>query len=115
MTTGMHPQAAEALRTLEQLGDLIDGQKRRATNESFTARDEAETVEVTIDGNRHLKGLRIDDSLPQLGSEEVERRINEAVRNAQAAAEDGIAEGNDQFIAGLAGLADSLQKMLGLA
>jgi len=114
MTTGMHPQAAEALRQVQRFTSVIEDQMRWEKTESFTGTDEAETVEVTVDGRRYLTGLHIDDSLPQLGSETMEQRINEAVRNAQAAASAGIDAENEQLIAGLFGIAGSLQKMLGL-
>jgi DNA-binding protein YbaB len=114
MTTGMHPQAAEALRQVQRFTSALEDQMHRPEAESFTGTDEAKTVEVTLNGRRCLTGLRIDDSLPQLGAETVEQRINEAVRNAQAAAAATIAAGNERFIAGLVDIAGSLQKMLGL-
>lgn len=114
MTTEMHPQAAEALRQMQRFTSALDEQMRWTNTETFTGTDEAKTVEATINGRLCLTGLRIDDGLPRLGAETVERRINEALRHARAAATAGINAENDRLVAGLVSIAGSLQKMLRL-
>jgi len=114
MSTEMHPQAAEALRQVRRFASALEDQMHWTKTESFTGTDEADTVEATVDGRHRLTGLHIDDSLPRLGAKTVEQRVNEAVHNAHAAATAAVAAENDQLMAGLADIAGSLQKMMGL-
>ncbi len=91
MTAEMHPQVAEALRLAQRFESALDDQMHRTNTQSFTATDEAKSVEVTLNGRRWLTGLYIDDGLTRLGAETVEQRVNEALRNAEAAAGEAIA------------------------
>ncbi|HEY0226058.1 MAG TPA: YbaB/EbfC family nucleoid-associated protein [Mycobacterium sp.] len=89
----------------QQLGlsiSAIEDERYRANTQSFTATDEAATVEVIVNGNGWLTGLYIEPGLLRLGVEAVQRRIMEALHNAHAAA----------FEAGEAA-AEQLQETLG--
>ena len=66
----------------------MDEQLHRMNSQTFTATDEAETVEVTLNGHHHLTGAFIEDGLFPAGRETVERRLNEALQKATAAATD---------------------------
>ena len=48
MTEDMHPQVAAVLKQAQRLQSLMDEQLSKMAGESFTATDEAETVEVTL-------------------------------------------------------------------
>jgi len=114
MSTEMHPQVAEALRQAELFQSALEGQMHARKTETFTASDEAESVEVTLDGRLCMTGLLIEDGLLRLGSDAVEERINEALRNAQAAATEAMDADQARLIESLAGIAGSLKETLGL-
>lgn len=82
----MHPQVAAVLQQAQRLQSLMDDQLHRMNSQTFTASDESETVEVTLNGHHHLTGAYIEDGLLRLGVETVQQRINEALQNATAAA-----------------------------
>lgn len=85
-TGDMHPQVAAVLRQAQRLQSLMDEQLNKMDSESFTARDESDTVEVTLNGHHWLKDVFIEDGLLRLGSNTVEERLNEALQNATAEA-----------------------------
>ncbi len=114
MTTEMHPQVAEALRHAQQFQSALEDQQHRTNTESFTATDESETVEVTLNARLCMTGLHIEDGLLRLGADTVEQRINEAIGNAQAAATAAIDAEHEQLIEMVAGIAGSLKQTLGL-
>jgi DNA-binding protein YbaB len=114
VTTEIHPQVAEALRQAERFQAVLEGQMHRTATETFTATDESETVEVTITGGRALTDVRIEDGLLRLGAEAVEQRINEALRNAVAAALAANDAEHERLIESLAGIAGALHDALGL-
>jgi DNA-binding protein YbaB len=58
--------------------------------ESFTATDEAETVEVTLNGHHWLTDVFIEDGLLRLGADTVAARVNEAIQSAEATASASI-------------------------
>ncbi|WP_066901759.1 YbaB/EbfC family nucleoid-associated protein [Mycolicibacterium houstonense] len=86
MTDEIHPQVAAVLRQAQELQSLMDDQLHKMNNETFTATDEAQTVEVTLDGHHQLQDVYIKDGLLRLGAPEVQQRLNEAIQKATAAA-----------------------------
>jgi DNA-binding protein YbaB len=83
----MDPAAAQALALTARFQSALDGQLHRMNAGTFKASDEAESVEVTLNGYQWLTGMRIQDGLlNELGAQGVEQRINEALLNAQRAA-----------------------------
>ena|ERR1700704_6334799 len=78
----MHPQVAAVLKQAQRLQSLMDDQLTKMNTESFTATDEAETVEVTLNGHHWLTDVFIEDGLLRLGAETVEGRVNEALQKA---------------------------------
>lgn len=114
MTVEMHPQVAEALRHAQQIQSALEDQQHRTNTESFTATDESETVEVTLNARLCLTDLHIEDGLLRLGADTVEQRINEAVANAQATATAAIDAEHERLIEMVAGIAGSLKETLGL-
>ncbi|MGE0218530.1 YbaB/EbfC family nucleoid-associated protein [Mycolicibacterium sp.] len=90
MTDDMHPEVAAVLRQARRLQTLMDEQLDKMANESFTASDDTDTVEVTLDGHHWLKDVYIQDGLLRLGAEVVEQRVNEALQKASAQASASI-------------------------
>ncbi|BCI78671.1 YbaB/EbfC family nucleoid-associated protein [Mycobacterium sp. SMC-18] len=86
----MHPEVAAVLQQAQRLQSVMDEQLAKMNTESFTATDEAKTVEVTLNGHHWLTDLFIEDGLLRLGAETVEARINEALGNATAKATESI-------------------------
>lgn len=114
MIPDAHPQVAEALEQLQRFGSALESQMRRTHTQSFTATDEAETVEVTINGHRCIVGLDIEDGLLRLGAHTVQLRVNEALQKAQVGASAAQQAQQAELMASLAGLAGSLQTTVGL-
>lgn len=90
MSDDMHPQVAAVLKQAQRLQSLMDDQLTKMNTESFTATDESETVEVTLNGHHWLTGVFIQDGLLRLGAEAVEGRINEALQKAATKASASI-------------------------
>lgn len=90
MTDDTHPEVAAVLRQARRLQSLMDEQLDKMATESFTAADETETVEVTLNGHHWLKDVYIQDGLLRLGAETVEDRVNEALQKASAEASASI-------------------------
>jgi len=88
--TDMHPQVAAVLQQAQRLQAAMDDQLAKMNTETFTATDEARTVEVTLNGHHWLTDLFIEDGLLRLGAETVQARINEALANATARAVESI-------------------------
>jgi DNA-binding protein YbaB len=86
----MHPQVAAVLKQAQRLRSLMDDQLTKMNTESFTATDEAETVEVTLNGHHWLTGVFIEDGLLRLGAAAVEGRVNEALQKASLKASASI-------------------------
>ena len=84
MADDMHPEVAAVLKQAQRLQALMDEQLNKMDSESFTATDESETVEVTLNGHHWLKDVFIEDGLLRLGANKVEQRLNEALQNATA-------------------------------
>lgn len=109
---GTHPQAAETLQLLEKFNSALNDEIRQVGTAVYKGTDENTTVEVTVDGARWLTGLYIEDGLLRLGAEEVGERINEALRNAQAAASASIQERQAELYANLSGITASMRSGL---
>lgn len=90
MSEDMHPQVAAVLQQAQRLQSIMDDQLHKMNNETFSATDESETVEVTLDGHHHLTGVFIEDGLLRLGAHTVEQRLNEALQTATQAATESI-------------------------
>ncbi|MBX7449080.1 YbaB/EbfC family nucleoid-associated protein [Mycolicibacterium sp. 3033] len=86
MSEDMHPEVEAVLRQARRLQSLMDEQLDKMAGESFTAADETETVEVTLNGHHWLQDVYIQDGLLRLGAETVEGRVNEALQKASAEA-----------------------------
>jgi DNA-binding protein YbaB len=86
----MHPQVAAVLQQAQRLQSVMDEQLAKMNTETFTATDEAKTVEVTLNGHHWLTDLFIEDGLLRLGAGTVEARINEALGKATAKATESI-------------------------
>lgn len=86
MTDDMHPEVAAVLKQARRLQSLMDEQLDKMADDSFTAADDGETVEVTLNGHHWLMDVYIQDGLLRLGAESVERRLNEALLKAGAEA-----------------------------
>lgn len=84
--TEMHPQVAAILLQAQRLQSAMDDQLAKMATETFTATDEARTVEVTLNGHHWLTDVFIEDGLLRLGAATVESRINEALGKATAQA-----------------------------
>lgn len=102
MTDEMHPQVAAVLEQAQRLQSIVDEQLHKMGAETFTATDESETVEVTLNGHHYLTAAFISDGLLRLGARTVEKRINEALQNAMAAATQSIEADRERIDAAVA-------------
>ncbi len=82
MSDDMHPEVAAVLRQAKRLQSLMDEQLDKMANASFTASDDTDTVEVTLNGHHQLQDVHIEDGLLRLGAQTVEQRVNEALQKA---------------------------------
>src|SRR3569833_1407758 len=105
----MHPPVAAVLKQAQRLQSIVDDQLHKMNTETFTATDEAKTVEVTLNGHHHLTGVFISDGLLRLGSRVVQERIHEALRNATAAATQSIEADRERIDAAVAEITEDLQ------
>ena len=62
MTDDMHPQVAAVLQQPQRLQSIMDEQLHKMNSESFTATDESETLEVTLNGHHWLTDIYINDA-----------------------------------------------------
>jgi DNA-binding protein YbaB len=109
VTDDMHPQVAAVLKQAQRLQSIVDNQLHKMNTETFTATDEAKTVEVTLNGHHYLTDAFISEGLLRLGAKEVEQRINEALRNATAAASQSIEADRERIDAEVAEITEGLQ------
>lgn len=108
MTEQMHPQVAAVLAQAQRLQSIMDDQLHRMNTQTFSATDESETVEVTLNGHHHLTAAFIEDGLLRLGVETVQQRLNEALQNATAAASASIEADRERIDAAVAQITDDL-------
>ncbi|MGV0788072.1 YbaB/EbfC family nucleoid-associated protein [Mycolicibacterium sp. XJ2] len=106
MSDEMHRDVAAVLRQAQQLQSLMDDQLDRMNSQTFTGTDESETVQVTLDGHHQLTGVVIEDGLLSLGVEEVQKRLNEALDSATAAATASLEADRDRIDAAVADITD---------
>ncbi|OBF95935.1 DNA-binding protein [Mycobacterium sp. 852002-51152_SCH6134967] len=106
MSDDMHPDVAAVLRQAQQLQSLMDDQLDRMNAQTFTGTDESETVQVTLDGHHQLAGVVIEEGLLSLGVEEVQKRLNEALDSATAAATASLEADRDRIDAAVADITD---------
>ena len=102
MSDDMHPEVAAVLRQAQRLQSLMDEQLAKMNTETFTATDESETVEVTLNGHHWLTDVFIADGVLRLGAEVVENRVNEALRKASARAAESITTDRERLDAAIA-------------
>ncbi len=115
MTAQIDPQVDEVLRQMRRFASALQEQQRRTDTESFTATDEAKTVEVTLNGKHWLTGVFIQDGLMRLGPKTVAQRLNEALRNAEAAATSAVTAEQERLVASLVDIVGEVQKGQGLS
>jgi DNA-binding protein YbaB len=104
----MHPQVAAVLRQAQRLQSLMDDQLTKMNTQTFTATDESETVEVTLNGHHWLTDVFIEDGLLRLGAETVQGRINEALQKAADIASTSIEEDRERIDAVVAEITSDL-------
>lgn len=102
MTEDMHPEVAAVLKQAQRLQTVMDDQLAKMRTETFTATDDDETVEVTLNGHHWLTDVFINDGLLRLGPETVQDRVNEALRKATAMAAESIAADRERIDAAVA-------------
>jgi DNA-binding protein YbaB len=112
MTAEMDPQVADALQQAIQFQSAMDEQVDRMHTGSFKGTDEAESVQATLNGHGLITGLYIEDGLLRRGAEVVGQRVNEALRNAQAAVTAACEAESEQLLASLADIANVLRERL---
>jgi DNA-binding protein YbaB len=110
VTEDMHPQVAAVLRQAQRLQSLMDEQLDKMAGESFTATDDAETVEVTLNGHHWLTDVFIEDGLLRLGADTVAARVNEALQNAGATASASIEADQERIDAAVAEITSELDE-----
>lgn len=114
MTDATHPPVAEALRQMRRLQSALLTEQQRMSTASFTGTDIEGTVEVTLDWRHWLTGLRIEDGLLRLGTEILEQRISDALRDAEATALASAEADQQRLIASVTDIAEELRKGLGV-
>lgn len=105
----MHPQVAAVLAQAHRLQSVMDDQLAKMNTQTFTASDETETVEVTLNGHSWLTDVFIEDGLLRLGAETVQARVNEALQKAMEEATsslDADRERIDSIVADITGDGD---------
>lgn len=102
MTDDMHPEVAAVLRQAQRLQSVMDDQLAKMSTETFTATDDEESVEVTLNGHHWLTDVFINDGLLRLGAETVQNRVNEALQKATAIAAESIAADRERIDAAVA-------------
>jgi DNA-binding protein YbaB len=105
----MHPQVAAVLAQAQRLQSVMDDQLAKMNTQTFTASDETETVEVTLNGHSWLTDVFIEDGLLRLGAETVQARVNEALQKAMEEATsslDADRERIDSIVADITGDGD---------
>jgi DNA-binding protein YbaB len=110
VTGEMHPQVAAVLAQAQQLQSIMDEQLHKMKHQTFTASDETETVEVTLDGHQQLTSVHIEDGLLRQGVHIVEHRLNEALQNATEAASAAIEADRERIDAQVAELTESWKR-----
>lgn len=105
----MHPEVAAVLLQAQRLQSVMDEQLAKMHIETFTATDDEETVEVTLNGHHWLTDVFINDGLLRLGAEAVQNRVNEALQKATAMAAESIAVDRERIDAAVAEITGSTE------
>ncbi len=112
----MDPHVAAALTLAGRFQQALEGTLNQMNNGNFRGKDEAETVEVTINGHQWLTGVRINEGLiKELGPEMVGMRVNEALQNAQQAATQYNSAAGEQLTAVLEAMTNAANANHGYA
>ncbi|WAJ45421.1 YbaB/EbfC family nucleoid-associated protein [Mycobacterium sp. Aquia_216] len=104
-----HPGGA-LLRQADRLQSALDDYRYQETT-FFSGSDETKTVSVTVDGSKKLADVYIEAGLLRLGSETVEQRLNEALRNANAAATSALATEREKLLETLGLNAEVIERL----
>lgn len=81
---GMHPEVAAILRDAKRIEEVLEERLHQIRTGRFTASNDDHTVEVTLDGQHQMLDVFITEGLLRQGIPEVEKAVNEALRNANA-------------------------------
>ncbi len=109
-TANINPEIAAEMGHLERFQSALEDQMQRTGTGLFSATDETETINVTLNGKLCMVGLYIDESVMRLGPKTLEQRINEALLLAQAAATEAAVAQYAQLCSSLGEIAQSLLK-----
>jgi DNA-binding protein YbaB len=82
----VNPETAKILTLASQFQAVLEGEFNRMSEGTFRASDSTQTVQVSMNGYQWLTALKIEQGLLELGYEQVNARINEALQNARHAA-----------------------------
>lgn len=104
----MHPEVAAVLQQAERLVSIMDDQLHKMNSEKFTATDETETVEVTLNGHQWLTEVFINEGLLRHGTDAVAQRLNEALHKASAKAMASIRADWEHLDAAFARITDEI-------
>ncbi|BAX91996.1 YbaB/EbfC family nucleoid-associated protein [Mycobacterium shigaense] len=115
METHRHLQMTKTLDYGQQLQSALDDQIYRTNTQTFTAADESNTVEVTMDARRRLTDLYIQDGLLRLGPDTVQQRVNGALRNAVAAVNTANDAECRRLVESLGSITATMMETLGLS
>ncbi|MEM6107692.1 YbaB/EbfC family nucleoid-associated protein [Mycobacterium sp. 050272] len=113
MTMGPDAALTDTQQQLERSISAVEDERYRANTQTFTATDEAATVEVVVNGHGWLTGLYIEPGLLRLGVEMVRQRILQALYTAQAAASEAGEVAAEQLHQTLAAALDKLDQTVG--
>ncbi|HTQ18750.1 YbaB/EbfC family nucleoid-associated protein [Mycobacterium sp.] len=108
MMEELNPESFKVLAVLSQFQAALESQFNQMGEGVFRATDAERTVHVEINGYQWLTSLKIESGLLDQGYQLVEARINEALQNAQQAAQAYTKVSGDQLNAVLGKLAEQL-------
>lgn len=107
-----HPQLTAVMEQFQKFTGVLEDQMRQKNTGAFTAVDDTETVEVSINGDGCLTHLHLEDGLLRLGAQTVEDRINDALQKAHASATENFEAQYEQTVDALSGIVSSMQDIL---
>lgn len=107
----LDPHVARALTLAARFQSALDGTLNQMNNGSFRATDEAETVEVTINGHQWLTGLRIVQRLVDPLSHRLGTQLlQQTIFDAQAAASAYNDAAGEQLTAALSAMSRAMNE-----
>jgi DNA-binding protein YbaB len=98
-----------------RIQSAVDDYQHYLKTAPFKGADEAETVEVTLTGNLQITKLYIEPGLLRLGVETVEQRVNDAYRNARAAARTAASDEYEKLLQTMGLTAEVMEQLDSLA